>query len=198
MKKWIFERGNLQKPARESLMRKFYSAMACFLHICLGGCVDYVKVEDASMLGDIYHFPPVIDAKHLSPHPTRLVDTISVGKNCSGQIFKVPPIDDRNRKDRLYYLWFIDNKLAWPESIIEPEFRKNAIVTLTINEQFLLSHFESKIPPDFFNRPHVIDFFVSDVRHTIPESRYIDDAKANEEEHSDYVYWIVTFTNDPC
>ncbi len=150
------------------------------------------------MLGDTFRFPPTIDAKHLSPHPSRLVDAISVGKNCKGQLFKVPPIEDRNRKDRLYYLWFIDNKLAWPQSIIEPEYRNDAIITLNIDEQFLLSHFETKIPHDFFSRQHVIDFIVSDVEYTIPESRYIDNAKANEKEHSDYVYWIVSFSNDPC
>ncbi len=179
-------------------MRSVYPALACLLHVCLSGCMDYVKVEEDSMLGETYHFPPKIDAKHLSPHPSRLVDAISVGKNCKGQVFKVPPIEDRNKKDRLYYLWFIDNKLAWPQSIIEPESRDDAIITLNIDEQFLLSHFESKIPADFFTRQHVIDLFVSDVEYTIPESRYIDDAKANESDHSDYVYWIATFSNDPC
>lgn len=135
--------------------------------------------------------------EHLSPHPSRLVDSISVGKNCKGQIFKVPPIDDPNKKDRLYYLWFIDNKLAWPQSIIEPESRSSAVITLNIDEQFLLSHFDSKIPKDFFNRFHIVDFIVSDIEYTIPETRHVKHEK-NNKEHSAYAYWIVSFSNDPC
>lgn len=179
-------------------MKILFPAVAYFLHICLSGCMDYVKLEEDTMLGDKNRFPPVIDTKHLSPHPSRLVDTISVGKNCKGQVFRVPPIEDRNAKDHLYYLWFIDNKLALPRAIIEPESREAAIPALNINAQFLLSHFENKIPADFFNQKHVIDFFVSDVDYKIPESRYIDDAKTNEKEHSDYAYWIVSFSNEPC
>lgn len=150
------------------------------------------------MVDENTRFPPVIDAKYLFPHPSRLVDAISVGKNCSGQVFKVPPVEDRNQNDRLYYLWFIDNKLAVQQSFIEPESRSAAVLTLKIDEQFLLSHFENKIPPDFFTRKHVIDFVVSDLEFSIPESRYIDDTKANEKEHSDYAYWIVTLSNEPC
>jgi hypothetical protein len=160
--------------------------------------MDYTQVEDDSMLGDTFRFPPKIDAKHLSPHPSRLIDPISVGKNCQGQIFKVPPVEDLNKKDVLYYLWFIDNKLAWPSAQILPESRQNAIITLTIDEQFLLSHFETKIPHDFFTRQHVIELYVSDVEYAIPESRYIDNAKANKNDDSAYVYWIVNFSDDPC
>lgn len=168
--------------------------MPLFLVIFLGnGCLDYVALEnvheqnyDAS--------PPMIDAKYLSPHPSSLLNAISVGKNCKGQIFRVPPIKDKNPNDELYGLWFLDNRLAIPEVIIKPEFRDGAIITLTINEQFLLSHFETKIPRDFFGRPHTIEFYISDIAYTIPESRYIDEGK----EHGDYAYWIVYFSNDPC
>lgn len=180
-------------------MQKFHLVVACFLHVFLSGCMDYVKLEDFSMLGEAYRLPPVIDSKHLSPHPSRLLDSIGVGKNCKGQTFKVPPIEDPNKKDRLYYLWFLDNKLAWaqsPQSIIEPEARNTAIVTLTIDEQFLLSHFENKIPKDFFNRPHFIEFVVSDVEFTIPDSRYTEDGRDNEKQYSDHVYWIASFTPD--
>jgi hypothetical protein len=179
-------------------MKAISLPLACVLHICSSGCIDYVKLENELTLGDSFSFPPVIDTRHLYPHPSRLVNAISVGKKCKGQAFKVPPIEDRNKKDRLYYLWFLDNKLAWPQSIIESESREDAIITLNIDEQFLLSHFETKIPKDFFSRSHVIDFFVSDMEYTIPESRYIDDATNNEKAHSDYAYWIVTFSNDPC
>jgi hypothetical protein len=186
------------KKDRNNRSTILVSTMACFLHVFTSGCLDYLKMEENHNVGDNYRFPPLIDVKYLSPHPSRLVDAISVGKNCKGQVFKVPPIEDRNKKDRLYYLWFIDNKLAWPQSVIEPESRESAIITLNIDEQFLLSHFETKIPKDFFDRLHVIDFFISDVEYTIPESRLIDDKKNNEKEHSDYAYWIVSFSNDPC
>lgn len=179
-------------------MKKIYPTMACFLHLYLSGCIDYVKVEDGSMLGDSYRFPPTIDTRHLSPHPSRLVEPISVGKNCKGQMFKVPPIEDRNKKERLYYLWFIDNKLAWPQSVIEPPARDTAIITLNIDEQFLTSFFENKIPKDFFSRLHVIEFYVSDVKYSLPESRYIKNESYNEKDHSGYAYWIVSFRDDPC
>lgn len=170
----------------------------CLIPLVVMGCVDYMRLEDGKSIGDSVAFAPVIDLKHLSPHPSRLIETISVGKNCKGQTFKVPPIEDRNTKDRLYYLWFLDNRLAWPQSVIEPEARDSAIITLTVDEQFLLAHFQTKVPKDFFDRLHVIDFFVSDVEYAIPESRFIDDAKYHEKEHTDYAYWIVSFSNDPC
>ena len=179
-------------------MKYFYHAMACFLHVCLGGCLDYVNLEEKLMSSRSENFPPVIDTKHLSPHPSRLVDSISVGKNCRGQTFKVPPIEDRNLDDRLYFLWLLDEELVWPQSSIEPDFRESAIITLDIEEQTLLSHFETKIPSDFYEKPHIIEFYVSDLPYRIPESRYIDDRKNNERDHVDYAYWIVYFSSDPC
>lgn len=175
-------------------MKIFYNTLACFLQIGLYGCMDYVKLEEESTLGDSYRFAPAIDSKNISPHPMRLVETIGVGKDCRGVVFQVPPIEDRNKTDRLYYLWFLDNKLVGPRFTIEPESRNSAIISFEINQQFLLSHFESRIPNDFFNRPHVIEIFVSDVEYTIPEARYPDEAK----NHEDYAYWIVSFSNDPC
>ncbi len=177
-------------------MKRIYLSLACFLHLGMGGCIDYVRVEEEAMANEIYTFPPIIDAKGISPHPSMLINALSVGKNCKGQTFKVPPIEDRNPKDRLYYLWFLDNDLVLPGSI-EPKYRDSGIITLSIDEQFLLSHFEAKIPKDFFNRPHLIQFFVSDLAYTIPESRYVDE-KYKEKEHGDYVYWIVTFSDAPC
>jgi hypothetical protein len=83
--------------------------------------------------------------------------------------------------------------------VIKPEPKNTVIARLYIDEQFLMSHYNNKIPKDFFERLHVIELFVSDVEYTIPESRYIDDEKENnEKEHSDYAYWIVSFSNDPC
>src|SRR5580704_12844757 len=161
----------------------------------LNGCLDYVKMDGA--MSDINVHPPVIDFKHLSPHPSRLTEDISVGKNCLGQVFKVPPIKDRNHKDILHYLWFLDNKLVL-QAKIKPESRGMAILSFGIDEQFLLSHFSTKIPKDFFDRTHIIDFYVSDIEYVIPETRYLGDEKYNETDHVDHAYWIISFSNDPC
>jgi hypothetical protein len=177
-------------------MGKFYPSLACLLHVLVSGCMDYVKVEDDSTLGETHQFAPIIDAEHLSPHPSRF-EEISVGKNCKGQVFAVPPIEDLNKKDLLYYLWFIDNKLI-VQSLIEPASRDAAIITLTIDEQLLLSFFEREIRRDFFKRRHIIDFYVSDVEYAIPETRLTKNPKVKENEHSAHVYWVVTFSNDQC
>ncbi|MCA9507881.1 MAG: hypothetical protein KC505_05620 [Myxococcales bacterium] len=178
-------------------MKRFYLELVCFLQVSLIGCVDYVKMDEESMLNELHSFPPVIDTQYLSPHPSSLINTISLGKNCS-VVFKVPPIKDKNPNDTLYYLWFLDNRLVLPQSTIAPEFRDSGIITLTIDEQFLLSHFEPKAIKDFFSRPHLIEFFVSDVVWQIPESRYLDESKQDGKNHVDYAYWIVNFNNDPC
>lgn len=171
-------------------MKKFYGTLACFLQLFLGSCIDYVRIGGDPNAGEEI-FPPVVDTKHLSPYPSGLIETISVGKNCRGVTFQVP-IEDRNRQDRLYYLWFLDHRLAQIRSIIEPGSRSSAIITFHIDQQFLLTHFETKIPDGFFNRPHAIDFFISNQDYTIPESRY------PKRENEDYAYWIVSFSNNPC
>lgn len=186
-------------PVSSFAASRLLMVLACYLHVLAGGCLDYMKVEEDEMLGENYRFPPRIDAKYISPQPSRLINPIPVGKNCKGQVFIVPPIEDRNTKDSLYFLWFLDDKLAAPEATIAPEARKNAILTLVIDEQFLLSHFEHRtIPPDFYNRLHVINFYVSDRKYTIPESRLSEDATTIEKDHSDVVYWLVSFSNQSC
>lgn len=176
-------------------MRFIYPTLACFLHACLSGCMDYIKIGDESVINASFNFPPMIDKRGLSPPPQRLTETISVGKNCKGQVFKVPPIADRNSNDRLYYLWFIDDKLG-PVNWIEPENRESAIITLNVDEQFLISLFENKFPNNFFSSTHTIEFFVSDKPYDIPERQY--QKKADEKNHGDYAYWIITFSNGAC
>jgi len=176
-------------------MRGQNNKIAWLCVIWLSACVEHTKLMDEAALGNSFRFPPIINTKYLSPHPSRLLEPISVGKKCNGVIFRVPPVDDRNRNDRLYYLWFLDNKLAGPRSIIEPHARNSAVITFKIDQQFLLSHYESKIPDDFYRHSHIIDFYVSDTDYIIPETRLLDEAK---ESHEDYAYWIVSFSNDPC
>ena len=170
---------------------------SCFLFF-VGSCVDYMRLDDEWAANITANLPPIINKKYINPHPSRLVDSLSVGKNCKGQAFMIPPIEDYNIKDRLYYTWFLDNQLIAPESMIEPENRASAVVSLHIDEPFLLAHYSGKMPKDFFNRPHILEFDVLDVPYTLAESRYIEGDKTNEKKHADYAYWIILFSNDPC
>jgi hypothetical protein len=172
-------------------MKSLWCWATCFLPVLHGGCADYVRLADSSWQ-EIS--PPKVDYKHINPHPARM-GAVDVGKNCRGQSFKVPPFND---KDRLYYLWFIDGVLAWPQSIIEPNLRNLGVIELTIDNELLQSLFGNKLPPDFFSRPHLVEFLVSDLPFKIPESRYINGEADNEKNHTDYAYWIVNFSNDPC
>lgn len=176
---------------------KYLILLASSLVLFLFSCIDYIRLEDEGLSYKEDLSPPIIDMSHISPHPLRLIYDISVGKNCKGQTFKVPPIDDSNLNDRLYYIWFLDNRLL-SSGVIESENRASAILTLTIDEQFLLSHFENKVPPGYFKRTHAIEFLVSDLPYTIPESRFIDNKNGNEKKHGDYAYWIVTFSDEDC
>src|SRR5262249_47982439 len=139
-------------------------------------------------------FAPNFDARYLSPHASRLVEPIGVGKNCRGIVFQVPRIRYRHKTARLYYLWFLDNDLA-RSGIIEPESRDSAIISFHVDHQLLISHFEAKIPKDYFDRLHVVYFYVSDTEYGIHGTRYIDETKESNE---DYAYWIVDFNNDAC
>jgi len=170
---------------------------ACFLFF-LSACVDYMKIDD--QWGELRqaNMPPIINKKYINPHPSRLIDSLGVGTNCKGQAFMIPPIDDYNTEDRLYYTWFLDNKLVAPQSLIEPENRDSAVISLHIDEAFLLSHYSGKMPKDFFNRPHFLEFDVLDVPYSIPESRYIENKTLSENKHADNAYWIILFSNDPC
>lgn len=188
---------------QKEIMKFFVYALMCFLLVSIYGCLDYVKINgeasvSASSLDNKINFPPIIDFWHLSPSPDLLTEPINVGKNCKGQIFKVPPIIDKNPEDKLYYLWFLDNKLAYPQSVIEPQDRKSAILTLNIDEQFLMSLFETRLPKDFFSSPQFLEFFVSNVPYDMPEVRYINESQANQQNYGDYVYWVINFSNDPC
>lgn len=175
-----------------------FGALSSFVIFFFCACMDYIRLDDSWAQNINANMPPIINKKYINPHPSRLVDSLGVGKNCKGQSFMVPPIDDFNTEDRLYYTWFLDNKLIAPQSLIEPENRASAVLSLHIDEEFLLAHYSGKMPKDFFNRPHILEFDVLDVPYSIPESRYIENNKINEDKHADYAYWIILFSNDPC
>lgn len=169
--------------------------LLCILHLCLSGCLDYIKMDSKSAINESFNFPPTIDFNKLAPNPrVAASETISVGKNCKGQVFYVPPIKDSNPEDKLHYVWLFDSKLVPIPGVIEPEFRQASIpLRLEVNKQFLISLYETKIPKNFFDKSHVIEFYVSDGPFLIP-----DNATYNEKHHGAYVYWIINFSNDPC
>jgi hypothetical protein len=167
-----------------------------FIIFSFFSCLDYIDIKEGSS-NKKYNLRPVINNQHLSPHPLNLIQSISVGGNCKGQTFKIPPIIDDDEQDNLYYLWFLDKKLASPMHEINPKAR-NEPISFTINKNFLENHFEGKIPNDFFLRSHFVEFIISDRPYIIPESRYIDETTDNETNHSDQIYWIFNLNNDPC
>lgn len=167
----------------------------CFIFLYIFcGCVDYTNIHKLDEL----NFAPKIVFDHLSPHPLNVSMPISVGENCKGQTFKVPPIIDKNLDDKLYYLWFFDQELVSLQSVIEPHSRDKAIIVFTLDRQFLFSHFGAKLPEDFFLRRHTLELVVADKRYEIPESRLMEGYVQNEENHQDNVFWVIQFNNDSC
>lgn len=166
-------------------------------HIFFICCVDYVSLAKKNPINE-FNFVPKIEAKYLSPHPSNMVSEVFIGNNCPGQTFKIPPIIDKDEFDDLYYLWFFDNRLAIPQTHIKAEAKNKSVIVFTIDKQFILSHFGSKIPNNFFLKPHLLEFFVSDRPYKIPESKMMEDYANKENQHQDYTYWVVNFNNDPC
>lgn len=171
-------------------MKSIFSSLAlCFLV----SCTDYIRLDEDTLKDMKLNHAPEIDHQHISPHPMRLLDTVSIGHNCAPISFKIPPIVSGDKDARLYYLGFLDGVLAWPESVIEPERRDQAVIVLNLHMDLLKSLYSNKLPADFFTRPHLVEFYVSDVQWKIPEIGYNGEAK-----HGDYAYWIVRFSNDAC
>ena len=171
-----------------------------YLIICqlfIISCVDYVNLSKKKSI-DEPNFAPKIETKYLSPHPSNMMPEVFIGHNCPGQTFKIPPISDKDLLDDLHYLWFFDNRLAMPEASIKAEAKDKSIIIFNIDKQFILSHFGSKVPNDFFLKPHLLEFFVSDRPYKIPESKMMEDYANNETQHQDYTYWIINFNSDPC
>lgn len=175
------------------VMKLIQGLVGLFFIACMSFCTDYIRIDEETLENLKRNQPPKIDHQHVSPHPMRLLDTISLGPNCSAISFKVPPIVSSNRNARLYYLGFFDGLLTWPESVIEPERRDQAVIVLNLDMNLLKSLYSNKLPADFFARPHLVEFYVSDVQWKIPEIGYNGEAK-----HGDYAYWIVRFNADAC
>jgi hypothetical protein len=118
-------------------------------------CVIYGFSLNLQANTRLIHLAPIINIDHISPHPRLLMgNDIIIGEGIRGQTFKIPPISYYNGNAKLYYIWFLDGSLVHPQSVINPKNRDEQIINLTIDEQFLLSHF-GRIPRDFYDRPHI-------------------------------------------
>jgi hypothetical protein len=169
--------------------------LACFLLVlCIAGCLDFQEVHVAKQTQ--LNAAPIIDKKFVSPSQSSLLKPFPIGTNCRSIEFKIPPIQDGNRKDRLYYLWFFDGILLPPyQSTIEAENRAAAIVTQKLDRQAIEDAVgQSPLDPSFFQTSHLIDFVIGDRKYAIPENRYFDDPDARE----DAVSWTIWFTDTPC
>lgn len=162
-----------------------------FLSIISSSCLDYININEFNKK----NYKPIIDKRHLSPSLTRPLDSISIGTNCKGQAFKIPPPTDDDPHDKLYCLWFLDNKLISQPQVIESS---STPIVINIDKNFLENLFENKIPNDFFDNTHFLEFLVSDKPFTLPESRYIDEKPDNEKNHIDQVYWNFRFNDNNC
>ncbi len=160
----------------------------------LSACLDFQ--DQRTELNQGVNFPPLIDKKFVSPPPAAFLKRVSVASNCKAIEFKIPPVRDFNKQDRLYYLWFLSGILLSPtQGIIEPENRERAIISLKLDRQKIedaLGH--SPLDPSFFENSHLLEFVVSDRPYAIPSTRYSDDPQALE----DSVYWSIWFSDSPC
>ena len=138
---------------------------------------------------------PFINKSRISPLPNEALSAIPLGGNCKGKDFFIPPIRNPSTKNPFYYLWFIKQanerygRLLLPgQGTIQPENANSAVISITLNKETL----ENALGPltdDFYAKPFLIEFDVSDKKYLSPENRYLD-ADANE----DSVYWVVSFT----
>jgi hypothetical protein len=158
------------------------------------GCLDFEIARVATDKGT--NFPPSIDKKYVSPPPSAFLRKVPIASNCKPLEFKIPPIRDFNKDDKLYYLWFFNGILLPPyQGVIEPENRDRAIVTLTLDKQKIEDALgRSHLEPSFFETSHVLEFVVGDRPYAIPSSRFFDDPTA----HEDSIHWSIWFTDTPC
>lgn len=157
-------------------------------------CLEYQEVRLAQTTDLSQNFPPIIDSRYVRPAFTSLLAPVRIGIGCQADItFKIPPIFDHNREDRFYYLWFFDDKIVSPPSIIESEGRDSAIITLNLKRETLVQLLGAHFGPAFFELPHMVKFVVADRPYLIAENALL--AKNALE---DSVYWIVSFSDQPC
>lgn len=159
-----------------------------YLLILLTSCIDYIDISSPK---DRRNFRPIIERKHLVPSQEKLFEPMNIGGNCKELSFKLLPIIDYNKEDKLYCLWFFDKALVKQSEVIEPKGRQDFLPEFILDNTFLDEHFQGKLPKEFFDRYHMVEFFVSDRPYSIPESRYID-------ENTDYHYWTFRLSDDPC
>src|SRR5258706_12459185 len=179
-------------PSRRRQMSRLCACVMIFL--LPAACLEFQEPTPNSAQG--VNFPPLIDKKFVSPPPSAFLRKISIASGCRAIEFKVPPVRDFNKNDRLYYLWFLSGVLLPPyQGVIEPENRERAIITLKLDRQKIEDALGySPLDVSFFENSHLLEFVVSDRPYAIPSSRYSDDGAAQE----DSIYWSIWFSDSPC
>jgi hypothetical protein len=160
----------------------------------LKGCLDYEQVRVAGDKGT--NFAPSIDKQYASPPPSVFIKKVPMAPNCKAIEFKIPPIRDFNKGDKLYCLWFFNGVLLPPfQSVIEPENRDRAIITMKLDRQKIEDAIgKSPLDATFFETSHLVEFVVADRPYAIPSSRFSSDPDA----HEDSIYWSIWFSDTPC
>ena len=164
--------------------------LAHFLLVIPLGCLDYQEAYVAQ--SNTANYYPYIDKNFVLPEPSAN-EQVFLGANCKKH-FTVPPVKDFNQDDRLYFLWFFDGAPLGGPRAIEPENRSNAIVDLVLDKMFLESHGQS-LDEAWYNRRHLLQFFVADRPYQIPGRHYFFPESGALE---DSVYWVLSFTNSAC
>ena len=125
-------------------LSKFILLLTLNLFIFIVGCFDYQEAHVANPNELSKNFPPVIDQRYVSPQPSALASPVSLGENCNGITLKIPPIQDFDRNEAFYYLWFFDGRLIY-KGVLEAWSRNSAVITLTLNKQRLESFYLFRI-----------------------------------------------------
>jgi hypothetical protein len=172
---------------------RLHISLAALLVACLA-CFEYREARVSAEKN--VNMAPMIDKRFVSPPPSAFLKFIPMARNCKAIEFKIPPIKDFNQNDKLYYLWFLNGILLPPfQSVIEPQNRSDAIITMKLDRQKIEDAIgRSPLEPSFFETSHIVEFVVSDRKYAIPGSRYSDDRDAQEDSFT----WTIWFSDTPC
>jgi hypothetical protein len=169
-------------------------SLALILLLVVVSCLEYgeAKVVSESTEAANVNYPPIIDLKYVTPSPGVIHKALRLGADCPPQEFKIPPVNDRNLQDRLYYLWFLDKQLM-RQGVIESEARGQAVISYSFDRQTLTGMNKGLNPQETFSQIHLVEFYLSDRPFLIPENAYID-ASA----FKDWTFWVMQFSDTPC
>jgi hypothetical protein len=159
-----------------------------FSHIA---CIDWQAVQIEQKLVE-KNYPLALSFRHISPRPDHIKTPISLGNNCEGIEFKIPPINDPNIADKFYFSWWLDKELI-QEGMIEPENRANSIVYLKLNKEKVQSTLNTPLDESFYNIGHIIEFYISDRKYLI-----LENGLNQPDAFESWVSWTVNFKDELC